>query len=186
MMMKHSVLLALLAALAFVQSTLALKIGDRGNGWRVGEDKDGNPFCMFNGAFRIQGNVQEINSAKGGACPSPHPQITASGSKVTLGSGSVFSIKTKMGDQVIKAGRNYLSPVTKVADADYNTNVVLKVGGKPATFKFSPEDGSSIEEMTDCLHGLRLTTSGTNLNYDCASGQFRYDDEESSWNLIPV
>jgi len=188
--MKHfsSVFLAFLALALFASTCNALKVGDRGKGWRVLEDKNGNPYCAYKGKFRIQGEVRDINSATGGACPTPRPQIKAKGRKVSLrNSGSVWTISTVKGNQLIKKGKKgYLTPTTDVQTAEWNTNVVMKVTRKKTKWTIGPEDGSSIEDMDDCLQGLRLSTSGTNLNYDCANREFRYDDEESSWSLIAV
>ena len=43
------------------------------------------------------------------------------------------------------------------------------------------------DNSIDCLNNVDLLSSiGTHLSYDCASNEFRYDSDESSWNLIPI
>lgn len=40
--------------------------------------------------------------------------------------------------------------------------------------------------LTASTSRLELSSIGTHLSYDCASNEFRYDSDESSWNLIPI
>ena len=157
------------------------------NGRKVSPNSLGNALeaAMLNSIKdSISKSVGNIRCSEHGG----RPKIKAKGRKVSLrNSGSVWTISTVKGNQLIKKGKKgYLTPTTDVQTAEWNTNVVMKVTRKKTKWTIGPEDGSSIEDMDDCLQGLRLSTSGTNLNYDCANREFRYDDEESSWSLIAV
>jgi hypothetical protein len=154
---------------------------------------NGNLQCVYNGNFSIEGNIRNVNSATGGSCPTPRPLIIANTSgkksKVSLGRGGKNAVwKIKSGDggaETIATKNMYLTPLTKVQDANWNTDVDVGLAKKKSRFRIRSNqvDDNSI----DCLNDVDLVSSiGTHLSYDCASNEFRYDSDESSWNLTPI
>ena len=189
-------LLLVLFSASGTSTALAAKAGDKGKGWKViVGGSNGNLQCVYNGKFKNEGNVRDVNSATGGPCPRPRPPIIADTkgkkSSVSLGKGgeeTVWTIKSGSGGAetiAIARKKKYLTPLTKVLDADWNTDVDVGLVKKKSRFRIRSNqvDDNSI----DCLNDVDLLSSiGTHLSYDCASNEFRYDSDESSWNLIPI
>ena len=189
-------LVASIARIAFLLAVLfsgvfAAKVGDMGKGWKIVEDADGRLQCQYNGKFEIEGNYREINTATGTKpCPSPRPLISRFlGKKVFLGQGknTVWRIKTGSGGaETIRSVTNkkYLTPLTNVVTAEWNTDVVMGLSKKKSRYSIVSNGDT---DDRDCLKDVDLISDlGTRISYDCASAEFRYDSDQSFWNLIPV
>ena len=188
----YAICTAILAVLFSTAS--AAKVGDKGKGWKVVEDADGFLRCKYNGNFRLQGAIRQFNTATGTTkCPTPRPFIKYSGGgkKVSLGQGTndVWRVKTARGsglETTIRARKNkkYLSPLTDVQTAEWNTDVAMGLRKKKSSYRIRP--GGDLNDI-DCLNDVDLISAiGTSISYDCASEEFRYDSDESYWNLIPM
>ena len=187
--------LALLLVLLSSSGTFtafAAKAGDKGKGWKVIMGSNGNLQCVYDGKFNIEGNIRDVNSATGGPCPRPRPPIIADtkGKKnsVSLGKGgkeTVWTIKSGSGGaETISTKKKYLTPLTKIQDAEWNTDVDIGLGKKKSRFRIR---SNQVDDSIDCLNDVDLISYiGTHLSYDCASNEFRYDSDYSTWNLIPV
>jgi hypothetical protein len=206
--MKRAVLSAVLSTLLSVWASSAsgvsaAKVGDKGQGWEVVERKTEYGYkqilCKYDGKFKIQGSYREWPTANGDRpCPSPRPYIKRTGGKtVSLGQGkknTVWRIKTsRNGTSTIRSATNrkYLTPLTDVGTADYDTDVVMDLDKKTWRYTIMDQDLEGWEGQSDeidCLKNVNLLSeSYTYISYSCLANEFRYDSEESdSWNLIPV